>query len=471
MIVLLLNKVEAQKSSRPISIGTTDTTWLKKKLFDHEASLSAIILFDYGKCISEPYRGTTLTIQRRIKIFKKDAFEEWGNLVILENADKLTEFEGTVYNLDEKNVVIKNHINLKNVLLKKEKGQINGKVFFPNINEGSVIEYTYTIKTNTYTIFDWNFQHSIPVEWSEYELFFPGSMFGVSSIINGLFNLDQISAKQKGRLRKYILTNIPAFKEEPYMPNPKFYRSSIVFFPASIKRDFTVEYTKDRLSTEGITRDSSRMDTKAIVRSNFKIQLNGSLDGTMIIDRSGYGAKLNRELIKNIGEVDFIKTECGNNLWIVTNSSLENVKDINQPLITKMTLSIPNINTMTDSLLFIDPFVTSLNRTNPFKQKERLYPVDLGARIEHIIITELSYPEGFKVDALPSSNILTLPDKTASYITSITHTHNKIFITSKLKITKIVYNVPDYPALRDFFSAMVSKQSEQIVLKRVNTNK
>jgi hypothetical protein len=463
-ITLYSTELTAQKLIRPNKIGTTDITWLKKKTYEADSSALAVILFDYGKCTADPYWGTTLTVQRRIKIFKKEAFEDWGNYIIKVEDSKLLDFSGTVYNLDENQNVIKTHLKLKDVFNEKSKGNLDTKIFFPNLKEGSIIEFTYTIKTSSYAIFEWHFQYSIPVQWSEYEIFFPGSMFGVAAFIHGLYDLD-VSVKQDGRLRKYILTNIPAFKDEPFMPNPKLYRSSIIF-PPRFKQGFSEEYTKDYLLKHGITRDSAKMDTRIAVQSNFKIDTKGNLDGTILIDLSGYEATLAREKIEELGQDRFLKDELGNKVWTVKNHTLQNVANKNLSLVAKYELFISNHSIVTDSLIYINPYLAIKEEDNPFKLEHRNYPVDLGSRIERIITTVLTMPEGYEVDELPSSGILELPNTTATFTISTTNIADKIFVTSRLKFNKVIYNVPEYPDLREFFSRVVAKQSEQIVLRR-----
>ena len=44
----------------------------------------------------------------------------------------------------------------------------------PNVKEGSVIEYTYTVTSDfLFNLWDWEFQSSIPTVWSEYEVKIP----------------------------------------------------------------------------------------------------------------------------------------------------------------------------------------------------------------------------------------------------------------------------------------------------------
>jgi hypothetical protein len=48
----------------------------------------------------------------------------------------------------------------------------------PNVKEGSVIEFEYTIKSPRFSeLIDWSFQSSIPVNYSEFRTYIPGILF------------------------------------------------------------------------------------------------------------------------------------------------------------------------------------------------------------------------------------------------------------------------------------------------------
>jgi hypothetical protein len=52
---------------------------------------------------------------------------------------------------------------------KSDKNFTSHKFTLPNVQEGSVVEFTYQIQSNYDTeIPTWRFQHSIPTLWSEY---------------------------------------------------------------------------------------------------------------------------------------------------------------------------------------------------------------------------------------------------------------------------------------------------------------
>lgn len=442
--------------------GTIDTAWIKRQVYEPDTTAEAVILYSYGKCTAEPYRGTKLMIQRAIKILKKDGVDNWGSLEIEAPDSKLIKFSAVVYNFENGRITSQS-LTYDDIFKEKEKGKTVTKVPFPNVQPGSVIELSYTLKSNGYGIYSWEFQHYIPVRYSEYEVYFPGSMFGSTAIINGSYFL-LINAKEKGKSKTYKLFDIPAFKKEPFMPPVNWYRSSIEFRSGLGNAEI---YRLKLIEEHGMLRDSSKMDTKTLAQANFSIDPKGLLVGTLDLKWSGYGASLARKEIRESGNEDFLKGAYTSKQWNVEKQVLENTDSSSLDLIARYQVEIPDNIQVTDSLLYINPFLALKEEQNPFKLEKRLYPVDLVSRTEKTMIAQLTIPEGYVVDELPESGILALPNKAGTFISSVTHQGNKIYITSKIKFNKIVFNLPEYPALREFYLQIVAKKSRLIVLRKI----
>lgn len=76
-------------------------------------------------------------------------------------------------------------------------------------------------------------------------------------------------------------------------------------------------------------------------------------------------------------------------------------------------------------------------------------------------------PEGYAVDEVPASKLMTLPENTARYVFNTTVNGDMITVTSMLSINKAIYTQLEYPNLREFYNQVVAKQAEQIILKKL----
>jgi len=453
----------SQGRVRPAENGKEDPAWWKDKVYQKDTSATAVILLDVGKCSGDFYRGTKITHSRRIKIYKKEAIKDWGNVDIRAAYLKIVNFSATVYNL-EGGKIVRTELSNKDVFKERQDGISTTKAAIPNVREGSVIEYTYSIKSDFYYLDDWSFQHDIPVEWSEYEVFFPveAAYAKVTAKVYGLYNLNSISTRDKGKTRKYIMEDMPAFKPEPFMPYQKWYRSSIEFLPYG--KNFTEEYIKDRLATEGIVMNIAYMDTKVASTVNFAISDQGDFQGTVSMNKSGAEAILDRRTINSQGESSFFKEET-NPHWTVLNQKILQGKDTSE-LALEYELIVPNQVQATDSLLILNPYLGFREEMNPFKEEKRMYPVDMNSRMDRIMITTIKVPEGYKVEQLPKPSAFELTGRGASFSSSSSVIGGSVHVTTRLKTNKIIFNVDEYASLREFFSRVVAKKSEPIVFKK-----
>lgn len=204
-----------------------DVLWqeLTMQHYPGDTSAAAVIIFDNGSSTLAALGARALTYKRnvKIKIFRKDAFDDWANVGLLVERGSFSKLKGITYNL-ENGKVIKSEIDDNSIFKKRFNKYIDEiKFTFPQVKEGSVIEYSYVIKGDGLP--PWQFQYSVPVIRSEYMVDVPAP-FILRNTITGLLSPEH---EEKNGVKKWVLNNIPAFKAEPLMPNESDYISGITF--------------------------------------------------------------------------------------------------------------------------------------------------------------------------------------------------------------------------------------------------
>lgn len=146
---------------------------------------NAVVVADWGS--SEFVANTndlsvSLEFRRktRIKIVNKNGFDAATISIYLystetKNAtEKLEGLKAFTYNLEDGNVVETKVENNSVFTEKKDKHWIIKKFTFPALKEGSIIEYSYIIKSDFITnLQSWSFQGEYPCLWSEYNAGIP----------------------------------------------------------------------------------------------------------------------------------------------------------------------------------------------------------------------------------------------------------------------------------------------------------
>lgn len=180
--LLFLLAPDANATDIRMKFGKIAKKHLEMSSYELDANASAVVLAEEGKSYFnyDQIEGFQVVFERhvRIKIFNKNGYD-WANEEILiyhDRGDKevVTDLKGYTYNLVNGKIVKE---KLTKAGIFKESYSSNwDKVKFamPGVKEGSVIEYSYKITSDFKTLLrDWEFQKSIPVIWSEYEVEIP----------------------------------------------------------------------------------------------------------------------------------------------------------------------------------------------------------------------------------------------------------------------------------------------------------
>ena len=192
----------------------------------------------------------------------------------------------------------------------------------------------------------------------------------------------------------------------------------------------------------------------------------GELRGKLSLDQSGYYAQSGRKELLTKGESGYVKDMIANRSWLVEKSEFKNAKDIGESFKELHDVVISDHAVVTDGIIYINPFIDQQEKENPFKLEKREYPVDYGSPLEKLYICKISVPDGYAVDELPKSVVIKLPNNSARYVYNLVQAGNSISLTSHLQINNSLFTQDEYPHLREFYTQLVSKQAEQIVLKK-----
>jgi Domain of Unknown Function with PDB structure (DUF3857) len=194
----------------------------------------------------------------RIKILKKTAFD-WATVNIPYYKDthakeELTSIKGSTYNLVDGKIVEEKMGKDAIFDEHKDKNYYNRKLTLPNVKEGSVIEYSYTIMSDYYTIRTWTFQTSIPTIWSQYKVKVP-EYFRYSLNAQG-YEPFAVSVQERDNLTlqfasgvenitatryEFAVRNAPALRSEAHITTIQDFVAKITFelasyeFPGQVK--------------------------------------------------------------------------------------------------------------------------------------------------------------------------------------------------------------------------------------------
>ena len=245
-LISLVSNTGAQDSTGEVpEFGKVNISELQMKDCSFSPGAAAVNLIKYKEVEFSIFpNGNTeiVTLTRyRIKIFDKRGYKNATIIIPLygDNTIKRKNIQAATYNLDENGQVMITTVKDDDIF--KDEGKKNEtvksiKFAFPDVKEGSVLEYQVVRKYKmAYGVPSWYFQDDIPNLLTVYKVTRPITTRLQKRIVAGLpideTHLTDFSKglDQKRFLDVYIMRNVPAFKTEPFMSSSLDYKYRIDF--------------------------------------------------------------------------------------------------------------------------------------------------------------------------------------------------------------------------------------------------
>ena len=287
----------------PVKFGQPDARDFKPEAFAADSAAGAVVLCDYGRSRLVGYRdGFRVVFERvtRVKILKKSGYDAATVEIPLYHRDgdqeQISNLRGCTYNLVG-GQVRPTKLDATGVFLEKRSPRVNVRRFtLPDVREGAVVEYAYTLTSDfLFNFQNWVFQGPYPVRWSEYRTSIPvfykykiiyqsNQPLAVNQLTQGtttLLVLNEISSgplagQTKGTLsisapteqHQWALKDVPSLRHETYTTAAADYEARIDFqlvgeqWPDHPYRDLADSWTK--------------INARLLADENFGQQLDGA---------------------------------------------------------------------------------------------------------------------------------------------------------------------------------------------------
>ena len=187
--------------------------------------------------------------------------------------------------------------------------------------------------------------------------------------------------------------------------------------------------------------------------------------GSLQAEEGYYESVNDRTKIRENGKdalVNAMRKEFGSD-FSIENFQVDSLKKLDEPIKLRFDFEFPQED---QDLLYISPVIGESFRENPFKAAERNYPVEMPYCLDRTYVLNFSIPEGYKVEELPKSSKVAFNDDEGYFEYLISADANAVQMRTRIQLRKSVFQPDEYNSLRDFFSYVVKKHAEQIVLKK-----
>ena len=209
----------AQKPPKIVTWGEVDKEDLEMKECDFDKNAEAVVLYDGGELIEYGDRPIELRRHIRIKILSDKGLDRANiklSFVKYGSEDGIKDIEAQTFNLDPSGNIVATEVDPKLIYEKALNKRSSQKTFaFPQVKIGSIVEYRYSRVGVNFG--DWYFQRSIPVRYSFYRTDVPTAYEVYSRpLITLPYDVKKDSVRGR-RLESFIMQNIPALRDEPFI--------------------------------------------------------------------------------------------------------------------------------------------------------------------------------------------------------------------------------------------------------------
>ena len=259
----------AQEKSK-IKFGKISPEDFQKKTYEIDSSANAVIIADIGSTefLGNRKGGFSLEFKtfRIVHILNKNGYDVADVVIpiyVNGNAEEeVTSLKAYTYNL-ENGKVVETKLDVKEAVFKDkiDKNTSIKKFTFPNIKEGSIIEYEYRLKSDFIrNLQPWEFQGKYPRLWSEYTVSMPEFYYYVTLSQGyqqfyikdkkdkaGNFSVTEDGgAEASNRMNfsatvtdyRWVMKDVPALKEESYTSTIENHIAKIEFQLAELRHPY-----------------------------------------------------------------------------------------------------------------------------------------------------------------------------------------------------------------------------------------
>ncbi len=219
---------------------------------------------------------------------------------------------------------------------------------------------------------------------------------------------------------------------------------------------------------------SSLIDLYPTEKSQNSITMMATLDEDGKIEGGYRSLKTNhralsfREKYIGVDKDDFLeKLENKYGGLEISDYTVKNENDLSEPIQESFKFVKESQADIIGDKLYFSPLFFLATDENPFKLDKREFAVDFGYPSNTSLRIILNLPEGYKIESLPEPEAFMMPDNLGLFRYNITGNDKMIQLSVESEMNQSVITPLYYDVLKMYFSQLVEKENEQIVLTRI----
>jgi hypothetical protein len=304
LIAWSVSGILSAQDKTPVKFGNVTPKDFATTVYPIDSNAQAVVIADVGYTFMEGNNKNSISVvtkhYKRVHILNKNAFDVASESISFYKSgdveEELDKLKAVTYNL-ENGKVVETKLDTKNGVFKEtvNKNRFVKKFTLPNIKEGCIIEFEYTVRSDFFWQLDpWMFQGPYPILWSEYNLEMP-EFLGYTFLSRGYKKYDitdkktrstsftitdsrGTGASERGQFttnvtdHRWVIKNVPALKEENFTSTLRNHITRLEFQLAELRPPYayknfiqswskvTTDLLRNESFGEKIARDNGWLD-------------------------------------------------------------------------------------------------------------------------------------------------------------------------------------------------------------------
>jgi hypothetical protein len=277
-------------------------------------------------------------------------------------------------------------------------------------------------------------------------------------------------------------------KVRPFYTSLSQFNRAVVFVPLPNDNMYVLDATNkynvyniipaELLNSSGFYIDKSKnvYDIISIVKDELvnqsvyitaQIKPDGKIEGTANVRSGSHNRIAAVTRYKTDGEkkyIDYLRND--DNTIKIKSLKLDNIEVDTLPLVQTINFS-QDLPGSDESYIYLNPNLFTPLKKNPFLAEMRFTDVEFGYNRLYTIGGRFTLPAGFKVDAMPKSGSVIMPDRSIILNRIVGEQDGTVVIRYTVEFKSAIYLKENYPDFREFVKVLYEMLNEQIILKKV----
>lgn len=152
----------------------------------------------------------------------------------------------------------------------------------------------------------------------------------------------------------------------------------------------------------------------------------------------------------------------------ISDYTVENkITNLSKPIIESFNFLCNSKEEQTADKLYINPLLFFNQTKNPFNQDKRMLPIYFGYPKHTKYNISFEIPEGYTVEFVPKSIVISIPDGVALFNYKLITQDNKIQVVVSIENNGTILSATYYEDYKEFYKKAIEKQNERIILKKI----